>query len=294
MSAMAGEAPFGFVKADFPLGPHTYYHVGGPARRAFFPETAAEAQAAFEWIIQQTDPYLVLGAGSNVLIPDDGFSGNVLFTQKLRELRALGDHRYYAGAGISLQVLVREVLLPNNYEGVNALAGIPGSVGGAIFMNAGTVNGSICQWLESVDLLSGEEFRTVAISSKLYGYRHQDFCAAGELILGGVFRFCVSDQDQRAIHAHYLQRRKETQPQGFCCGSVFKNPPGEHAARLIEACGLKGTRRGGAVISEKHANFIMNDNHATFNDILQLIELAKASVQAHFGIELEEEVRIIR
>lgn len=294
MSARAGEAPFDFVKADFPLGPHTYYRVGGPARRAFFPETVAEAQRAFEWIMGQAEPYFVLGAGSNVLVPEEGFAGNVLFTQELRELRGLGEHRYFCAAGTALQVLVREVLLLNNYEGVGALTGIPGSVGGAIFMNAGTAHGSTCQWLESVDLLSREGRRTVSISPAQYAYRHQDFCAAGEVILGGLFRFCVSDQDQRVIHAHYLQRRKETQPQGFCCGSVFKNPPGKHAARLIDACGLKGARRGGAVISEKHANFIMNDKHATFSDILQLIELAKRTVHAQFGIVLEEEVRIIR
>ncbi len=294
MNRAAGETPFDFVKEDFPLAPHTYYRVGGVARRALFPRTVEEARQAFSWITAQGEPCLVLGAGSNVLISEDGFPGNVLFTGDLCERRDLGQGRHYAGAGVALQTFVREIILPNNYEGVGALTGIPGSVGGAIFMNAGTVNGSTCQWLESVDIAGPKELRTVSITPESYDYRQQFFCAPGELILGGLFHFRVSGQDQKEVYAHYLQRRRETQPQGLCCGSVFKNPPGEHAARLIEACGLKGTRRGGAVISEKHANFIMNEQNATFSDILSLIELAKHRVQDCFGILLEEEVRIIR
>ncbi len=285
---------FDFVKENFHLAPHTYYRVGGVARRALFPRTVEEARQAFAWMAAQSEPYLVLGAGSNVLISEDGFPGTVLFTGNLCEQRDWGQGRHYAGAGVALPAFVREVLVPNNYEGVGALAGIPGSVGGAIFMNAGTVNGSTCQWLESVDIAGPHELRTVTITPESYNYRQQHFCAPGELILGGWFHFSVSEQDQQKVYTHYLQRRRETQPQGLCCGSVFKNPPGEHAARLIEACGLKGTRRGGAVISAKHANFIMNDQNATFSDILSLIELAKHRVRDRFGILLEEEVRIIR
>ncbi len=113
------------------------------------------------------------------------------------------------------------------------------------------------------------------------------------MILGGVFRFERSGESQQAIYDRYIQRRSESQPKGNCCGSVFKNPEGDHAGRLIEACGLKGARRGGAVISTKHANFIMNENQACFDDVYGLIQLAKDTVRAQWGVELEEEVRVI-
>ena len=127
----------------------------------------------------------------------------------------------------------------------------------------------------------------------MYGYRGQTFCPPRSLILGGVFRFTPAEQDQRPIYDHYIRRRKEKQPQGNCCGSVFRNPEGDHAGRLIEACGLKGVRRGGAVISPMHANFIMNDSDARFDDIVGLITLCKATVKERFGIDLREEVVIV-
>ncbi len=129
---------------------------------------------------------------------------------------------------------------------------------------------------------------------ELYSYRGQRFCGPGDVILAGEFAFQASDEDQQAIYDHYIRRRREKQPQGYCCGSVFKNPEGDHAGRLIEACGLKGARHGGAVISEMHANFIMNEDNASFADIVALIELARSSVRERFGVELQEEVRIFR
>lgn len=285
--------PFDFAFPDFPLAPHTYYHVGGPAKWALLPRTVDEAEAAWRWLRARHSPSLVLGAGSNVLIADAGFPGYALFTTELTGLQPLGKDRYRVEAGAALAALVRDVMLPNNYDGIGALTGIPGSVGGAIFMNAGTVNGSACQLLESVDLAQMQGRAHILINDSLYSYRSQRFCGADALILSGVFRFQISEKDQRAVYDHYMQRRRETQPQGYCCGSVFKNPPGAHAGKLIEECGLKGARRGGAIISPQHANFIMNDQNACFDDIVGLIELAKDEVRAHFGIELEEEVRVI-
>jgi UDP-N-acetylmuramate dehydrogenase len=286
--------PFEFVIEQCPLGPRTYYHVGGPARLALFPRTHDEAVAAHAWMLRQPEPTLILGSGTNVLISDAGFPGIVLFTTELKELADLGADRWYAASGLDLHHLVRQVMLPNNYEGVGALTGIPGTVGGAIFMNAGTVNGSTCPLLESADLLDADGLRTLPITPSMYSYRSQSFCGRETLVLGGLFRFKTADRDQREIYDHYMQRRLDSQPQGFCCGSVFKNPPGQHAGRLIEACGLKGARYGGAVISPKHANFIMNERDATFEEILHLFELAKSTVFERFGVALEEEVRIIR
>ena len=285
---------FEFAEKDYPLAPSTLYRVGGPARLALLPRNVEEAGCAYRWMLEQPIPKLILGGGSNVLISDAGFPGVVFFTTELKRFEDLGGGRYYVASGNDLAQVVEEIMLPKNYEGVGALTGIPGSVGGAIYMNAGTANGSTCAFLESVDVMSPEGLRGIPMRPDLCGYRGQTFCAVGDVILGGLFRFSVAEEDQTAIHKHYLERRLEKQPQGFCCGSVFKNPEGHHAGGLIEACGLKGMRQGGAVISPKHANFIMNQDGACFDDILALIELAKERVRERFGIELEEEVRIIR
>ncbi|HEO70485.1 MAG TPA: UDP-N-acetylmuramate dehydrogenase [Candidatus Hydrogenedentes bacterium] len=285
--------PFEFAIEGHPLSGATLYRVGGPARLALFPRNADEVAAAHAWMLEQPEPHLILGNGSNVLIADEGFDGIVLFTHGLQGLESLADDCYRVEGGVDLDQLVRDVLVVHNYAGTGALAGIPGSVGGAIYMNAGTVNGSICELLESVDLLTPGGPRTVEMTPDLYAYRAQRFCGPEDLIVCGLFRFEPAREDQAAVYEHYIQRRKEKQPQGACCGSVFKNPPGDHAGRLIEACGLKGSRRGGAIVSPLHANFIMNDGGATFADILALIALCKERVKAQFGIELHEEVRII-
>ena len=285
--------PFDFAEEDYALAPLTLYGVGGPARLALFPRTAEEACRACAWMAEAPGPKLILGRGSNVLISDDGYSGTVLVTTGLDELDELGEGRHRVEGGVELDRLVRDVMLPNNYAGVGALTGIPGSVGGAIYMNAGTVNGSTCELLESVDLVGPVGQRSVAMDPSLYSYRGQTFCGHDSLILWGVFRFEKADEDQQAIYDHYMERRKEKQPQGNCCGSVFKNPEGDHAGRLVEACGLKGTRRGGAVISPMHANFIMNEGGATFDDIAGLIALCKERVRERFGTELREEVVVI-
>lgn len=285
--------PFEFAKEDYPLAPLTLYNVGGPARVALFPCTDDEACQACEWMFGQEGRKLVLGRGSNVLVSDRGFPGIVLVTTGLSRIQALGDDRFRAGGGAELDRLVCEVMVPNNYAGVGALTGIPGSVGGAIYMNAGTVNGSTCELLESVDVIGPEGRRTVAMAPSLYGYRSQTFCSPETLILSGVFRFNPSDEDQQAVYDHYTSRRLDKQPQGRCCGSVFKNPKDDHAGRLIEACGLKGLRHGGAMVSPQHANFIMNEDAATFDDIRWLIDHCRGRVLEEFGVALETEVAII-
>lgn len=288
-----GPPRFEYAVDDYPLGPRTIYKVGGPARLALLPRTRDEVVEAYLWMQGQEGPKLILGAGSNVLVTDAGFPGTVLFTDALARMESLGEDRYTVEGGIVLDALVQQVLIPNNYEGTGGLTGIPGTVGGAIFMNAGTVNGTICQLMESVEVLAADTISEIPMAASLYSYRGQDFCPPGSLILGGVFHFEDAKADQGAIYDHYIARRLEKQPQGKCCGSVFKNPEDDHAGRLIEACDLKGTRRGGAVISPLHANFIVNDEGATADDILWLIALCKRTVQERFGISLKEEVKII-
>ena len=293
-SLWMNELPFDIAFEEYPLAPSTYYKVGGPARLALLPRNVEEAVAAYEWMYAQAGPHLILGGASNVLVPDSGFPGIVLFTNGMDCIEELGNDHYLVQGGVELDQLVREVIVPHNYSGTGALAGIPGTVGGAIYMNAGTVNGSTCELLETVNLFTHEGRVKVIVEETLYGYRSQNFCKPCDLILDSIFKFEVSMENQKEVYDHYLERRKEKQPQGNCCGSVFKNLEDAHAGKLIEACGLKGTRRGGAEISMKHANFIMNENNATFDDIVWLIELCKKRVREQFGVELQEEVRIIQ
>jgi len=286
--------PFDFAQVNYPLAPCTLYRIGGPARIALLPRNDAEVEQAFRWMLEQPGKKLILGGGSNVLINDAGFDGIVLFTTELTRMADLGDHRFYVGSGRELDDMVQNVMLKHNYDGVGGFTGIPGSVGGAIYMNAGTVKGSTCQWMESVDVMKPTGLETIPMAPELYTYRGQTFCAPGDVILGGTFQFRPAETDQQAIYNHYKQRRLEKQPQGYSCGSVFKNPEGGHAGQLIESCGLKGTRKGGAIISPMHANFIMNEGEASFQDVLGLIALAKERVASVHGVALEEEVRIIQ
>lgn len=286
--------PFDFARTNYSLAPHTRYRIGGPASVALFPPTLSDMSAAHRWLIAENMPFIVLGGGTNMLIDDQGYAGCALFTTALKTLKPLGEHRYTVGAGVVLADLVRQVMVPNNYAGVGALTGIPGTVGGALFMNAGTANGSVCQLASSVAILEQSGLAHLPMTSDLYSYRGQSFCQGDTVIAEATFAFTPSDKEESEVYQHYMQRRSETQPAGWCCGSVFKNPPGDHAGRLIETAGLKGTRHNGAAISEKHANFIMNEANASFDDVLYLITLVKKNIRERFGVELHEEVRIIR
>lgn len=285
-------APFDFAVEKYPLAGASLYNVGGAADLALMPKNIEEVEVAYDWLKGQDVPRIVLGGGSNVLISDAGFSGIVLFTTELTEIEALAGSRYRVEGGVILDDMLHETILKHNYEGAGGLTGIPGTVGGAIFMNAGTVNGSICELMESVQIVSESGTEEIAIDSSMYSYRGQSFCPPSGLIVSGTFAFRQSDVDQRAIYDKYIARRKETQPQGHSCGSVFKNPEGHHSGQLIESCGLKGSRIGGACISDVHANFIVNDRGASCADILDLIGLCKERVLAEHGVALEEEVKI--
>lgn len=282
--------PFDFAVENYPLAPLTLYNIGGPARLALLPRTVDEAAAAYEWMVAQGGKGYVLGGGSNVLIDDAGLDGAVLITSELKNFEALGEDRYRIESGVVLDDVVRGIMLANNYAMVGGLTGIPGSVGGAIYMNAGTNKGWTCMVMDDVDVITSEGRETIAMHESLYNYRGQLFCPAGGFILQGTFRFEPADEPQQPIYDRYIARRKEVQPQGHCCGSVFKNPEGTHAGRLIEASDLKGTRHGGAVISDLHANFIMNDNNASSADVLSIIAHVKKTVLEQHGVELHEEV----
>jgi UDP-N-acetylmuramate dehydrogenase len=281
-----------------PMRKHTSWRVGGPAERFYEPASIAELKAVLAALPAQM-PLLWLGLGSNLLVRDGGVRGAVIATSRLpRELERRGDTNVRAGAGLPCALLARQCvrwqLGPAAF-----FAGIPGTVGGALAMNAGAFGGETWTHVASVatiDRLGTVRERTRAEFA--VGYRSVRAVDAStsireEWFLGATFAL-APDQTTAAGLKEMLARRNATQPLGIpSCGSVFRNPPGEFAGRLIERAGLKGERVGGAVVSDKHANFIVNLGGATAADIEALIERVRSAVERQAGVRLELEVRIV-
>jgi UDP-N-acetylmuramate dehydrogenase len=280
------------VRIGEPLSRHTSWHVGGPADLFFMPRDRADL-LDFLHVLPPDVPLLWLGLGSNLLVRDGGIRGVVISTRDaLNALERRGERQVYAEAGVPCAKLARQCarwdLGPAEF-----FAGIPGTVGGALAMNAGAFGGETWPQVQSVETVD----RSGVVRARARGefrtsYRHVDMPANDEYFLSATFHFDSgsSEADTRAL----LERRKQTQPIGeWSCGSVFTNPPGDHAARLIEAAGLKGLRIGGAVVSTKHANFILNEGAATARDIETLIRQVQQEVARQHGCELTPECRIV-
>ena len=278
---------------DEPMSLHTSWRVGGPADQ-FFRPTSAEtlsdylrdlpAETALHWV----------GLGSNLLVRDGGIHGAVICTLKLPAgTERLDGSRVTVGAGVPCTVFARQCvrwqLGPAAF-----FAGIPGTIGGALVMNAGAFGGETWQRVESVETIDRDgERHTRSPEEYEIGYRSV-VGPEQEWFLGATFVFAEDRDADMADIRTMLKKRGESQPIGkLSCGSVFRNPPGQFAAQLIEAAGLKGTEHGDAVVSDKHANFILNRGRATAADIESLIDAVRDRVAEHSGIELELEVRIV-
>jgi UDP-N-acetylmuramate dehydrogenase len=247
------------------------------------------------------EPVLFAGLGSNLLVRDGGLRGTVIFTHAVLnriqlETAANAAPLVYAEAGVASPKVSRFAAL-HALAGAEFFAGIPGTVGGALAMNAGCYGGETWRVAERVTTLNRRgELNTRVPADYAIGYRSVRLgVAAEEWFVSAHFRFAPGDgAAARATVKQLLERRIATQPLGQPnAGSVFRNPPDDHAARLIEACGLKGRREGGAAISDKHANFIVNLGGASAADIEALMALAERAVHEKFGIRLEREVRIV-
>ncbi|MEW6056725.1 MAG: UDP-N-acetylmuramate dehydrogenase [Bdellovibrionota bacterium] len=288
------------LEENVKLAPFTYYKIGGHARYFVQPESVQQLEEISRFLNSTKNPYFILGAGSNVLFDDDGFEGLIIQTSKLnRTLEHPSPSCIKAGSATQVIQLLR-LCMNEGISGFEFLVGIPGNVGGALYMNAGTKLGEVKDVLQEIttfDLLSGEE-RKYDRQQIRYEYRSQHFLSAHEIITGGTFTCAQSTPErvQAEIQA-LLALRKKSQPiDKPSCGSVFKNPDpakGLHAWKLIADTGLRGHRIGAAQISELHTNFIINLGGAKAKDVLGLISLAKNKVKDAFGISLEEEVRII-
>ncbi|MEO8755363.1 MAG: UDP-N-acetylmuramate dehydrogenase [Casimicrobiaceae bacterium] len=280
------------VLRDEPLSRHTSWHVGGPADVFFMPRDRDEL-IAFLRTLSPDVPLLWLGLGSNLLVRDGGVRGVVIATQDaLTSLERRGDHGVYVEAGVPCARLARQSA--RWHLGPAAFfAGIPGTVGGALAMNAGAFGGETWPLVREVETISRDgTVRTRAASEYDTSYRSVTPPAQGEWFLAATLGL-APHVDETGIR-DLLERRRQTQPIGeWSCGSVFTNPPGDHAARLIEACGLKGLRIGGAVVSAKHANFILNEGEARASDIDTLIARVQGEVSRRQGVKLHPEVRVV-
>jgi len=293
MAASAVRSAHGELRRDEPMSRHTSWRVGGAAELFFIPASIDDL-AAFLRELDADTPVFWLGIGSNLLVRDGGIRGVVIAASKvLRSLQRIGPHRVLAGSGVACTQLARQCLRwgigPSEF-----FAGIPGTVGGALAMNAGAHGGETWQRVESVRTLDRRgELHTRIPADYTIGYRSVTG-PANEWFVEATLRFDPDVVASKEALEALLQRRRATQPLGLpSCGSVFRNPPGDHAARLIEAAGLKACRIGDAEVSTKHANFIINSGAATATDIETLIEHVRSTVLKQSGVELQHEVRIV-
>ncbi|KIO49359.1 UDP-N-acetylmuramate dehydrogenase [Nitrosospira sp. NpAV] len=291
---------------------YTSWRAGGEAERIYIPADLADL-AQFIRGLPEDEPVHMVGLGSNLLVRDGGVRGTVVVLHaRLNDLRLVQQDKngglIAAGAGVACAKVARFAAV-HNLSGAEFLAGIPGTVGGALAMNAGCYGAETWGIVEQVRILSRTgELRARAPADYEIGYRHVALkpemviedpkmgnSSGEEWFVGGGFRLASGeDAASRKKIKELLSRRITTQPLNLPnAGSVFRNPPGDHAARLIEFCGLKGLRRGGAMVSAKHANFIVNTGNATAEEIEMVILAVRKAVKEQTGIELVQEVRII-
>lgn len=294
MPALNQQILRGEMRLDEPLSRHTSWRVGGPAR-CFYRPADREDLLLFLHQLDADEPLHWLGLGSNLLVRDGGISGTVIATKgTLAGCEWRSDKTLYVEAGVSCAKVAR-VAARAGLCGVEFLAGIPGTLGGALAMNAGAFGGETWEtvrWVETVDRYG--EVRRRAPTDFDIGYRHVNG-PAGEWFLSAELALEMGDTAaaQQQIK-QLLERRAATQPTSQpSCGSVFRNPPGDYAARLIEAAGLKGKQIGGAQVSQKHANFIINTGAATADDIERLISVVQQEVEKLSGVVLVTEVHRI-
>ncbi len=284
----------GELREHEPMSRHTSWRAGGPARRYYTPVDAQDL-SLFLQQLDPDEPLLWVGLGSNLLVRDGGFPGTVICLHTaVTDLEWLDAATLRAGAGVTCAKAAR-VSTRAGLTGIEFLAGIPGTIGGALAMNAGAYGGETWSHVAAVETIDrAGRLHTRKPAEYRVGYRSVQG-PAEEWFLAAHFALSQANAEQaQARIRELLTQRSATQPvQQYSCGSVFRNPPGDHAARLIEASGLKGLRIGGAQVSEKHANFIVNTGDATAADIETLLNKVQGTVEQQHGVRLQTEVRIV-
>ncbi len=286
------------ILLDEPLKNHCYFKIGGNAEVLVIPKKEAVLLSVLKYAHERSIPLHILGNGSNVLISDDGLKGIVIkLMGGLTDIIYMGDGIIGCGAGVSLSRLAafaRDLSL----TGLEFAYGIPGSVGGAVFMNAGAYNGEIKDVLMSVRSvdITGNDTKEEKNEQLDLSYRHSAFMKNGRIITAAYFRLPEGNKEEiSAKMDELINKRKTSQPLEYpSAGSTFKRPEVGYAARLIDECGLKGTHVGDAEVSKKHAGFVINKGNASFNDVISLIEIIKDKVYSEKGIILVPEIEILK
>ncbi len=280
------------VFTNQPLSRHCNWKVGGPADIFFTAKDVSELIEAVRSARLFKQPVTILGFGANVLVSDRGIRGLVILNRAER-IVFHPDYVVEADSGTNLALLARRAA-EQGVGGLEILIGIPGTVGAAVFGNAGTREQWMSHILNKVRVLTREgQDRILDARQIIFDYRSSSLKQSGDIVLTAWLKGYPGERATIENKMQELLDLRQNQPGGPSTGSVFKNPPGDFAGRLIEACGLKGYRIGGAEISEMHANFILNRGHATASDIRALIRLAKSRVVEKFGIKLKEEIRYL-
>lgn len=284
------------VRIDEPMSRHTTWKVGGPVDFFINPQNKAELEKAMNIVCQKGLSWRAIGRGSNLLVRDGGLRGVVFkIGRGLDEISVTGT-QIVAGGGCSL-IRLSNVAARHGLTGLEFAEGIPGTVGGAVFMNAGAHGSESAQVLQSAEILleSGE---WATLTREQLGFRYRTSVLQTErkgIVTEAVFELMEGNKEEiTGMMNRYKEHRRRTQPlQHPCAGSVFRNPPGDHAGRLVEAAGLKGYRIGDAEVSTQHANFIINRGQATAKDVLTLIHHIIQQVEERFGATLIPEVQVV-
>lgn len=280
------------IQENVPLAPLISFKVGGPARHFCEPASPAEFSEALAWAGRRGLPFFILGKGTNLVFSDTGYPGLVIYTGRSFHRIAWDGPRVTAQAGALLTTVVTQSVA-RGYAGIQNLAGIPGTVGGGVYINAGAFGQELKEVITTVTSTTPEGVLVTRANADCgFAYRHSNFFELGEIILEATLELAAGDAGAlKAEMRETLRRRKDKQPLHLPnAGSMFKRPPGQFAGVLIEQAGLKGFQVGGARISEKHANFTVNAGGATAQDIFDLTEEVIARVKAHSGTTLEREV----
>ena len=293
-SALSTACPDLELRMDEPMSRHTSFRVGGPAALMALPKTVEEAQACIKTAVSLGVEPFFLGNGSNLLVPDEGVQRFLIKPVPGLNQIVRDGNTITAGSGVTLARLAM-FARDNDLTGLEFAHGIPGSLGGAVFMNAGAYGGEMAQVVRSVTCLNIDgEIETVTDFD--FGYRKSIFSDGKRLILSAVME--LQPGDRAAITARMDElaaQRQSKQPLEFpSAGSMFKRPVGHFAGALIEQSGLKGFTVGGAQVSEKHAGFVINAGGATCSDVLELVRQVQMRVMEKFGVELEMEVRVLK
>lgn len=277
------------------LADKTWYKIGGPCIAWCEPEDLDDLKYLVRACKKNGVFFFVHGKGSNLLVSDNGIPGIVIDLEKACSFTQFEKTRVTAGAGVYMPKLVLECER-QGLAGIEMFAGIPGTIGGAIRMNAGCHGKEMFDVLTEVTTLEDDVLVTRSKSEIRYAYRHvETFEKPGTVIVSGTMMLEGGDKEALSEKRKaYMEKRRLTQPINLpSSGSVFKNPPGHHAARLIEDAGLKGFRIGGACVSEKHANFIVNEGHAKATDVLEIIKHIRKMIFKRYGVRLETEVKFV-